>query len=367
MKYLKSVFIYSTLCCIACSSPQKSFEKGNYERAFNGALTELDKKDNSRQNKVLLNKSFEELIYHNEKENYKLVQSGLIENLEVVHANNLDIIDKYHNAKRYLNPVYDTIASDFVNRNDLLRENIALAYWDEGNTLMDVYNSTGDKFKAQDANFNYTKAYDYNIGYEAIDSLLDVSFAAGLIHVLVETNVWDMNYSWRVDNTFKNLIHLSRGFNQVHYENMISIADCRIDVSFNNIEVIENTTRETQQFTREIEDGYTTKVDSSGNTHRILNYITVRGEGVKEITTWTYNWRVRSTVRQLSPFCQMNNRHFDERGEIRHVRYDVTGDVRAVPEEYQNVTFFNRSTEEEKLINRMIDDIYDDFVQYYFR
>ena len=76
---------------MACSSPQKSFEKGNYEKAFNGALSDLDKRNNSRQNKVLLNKSFEELLYENSRANYKLIQSGFVEDLEKVYFNNLDI------------------------------------------------------------------------------------------------------------------------------------------------------------------------------------------------------------------------------------------------------------------------------------
>ena len=63
----------------------------------------------------------------------------------------------------------------------------------------------------------------------------------------------------------------------------------------------------------------------------------------------------------------MSNGNFEERGEIVNVDYQINGDTRAVPEEYQNVRIFNKSSEEEQLLHRMIDNIYDDFVRYYFR
>ena len=367
MKQTHFVIILLTLVGFSCSSPQKSFEKGNYEKAFNGALSDLDKRNNPRQNKTLLNKAYQEILYQNDRDNYKLLRTGYVEDLEKVYSNNLDIIDKYHDAKRYLNPTFDSIATEFTARTQRIKEDIAFSYWDQGNILMEMYNTSGDKFKAQDANYHFSKALDYDIQYTSIDSMLDVSFAAGVIHVLVETNVWDLNYSWRVDNTFRNLINLSRGFNQVHYENMISIADCRIDVSFNNVEIFENRTTQQEEYSKEIQDGYTTEVDSSGNINRILKYKRITAQVTKETTTWTYTWRVRSTVRQATPFCSMSNGNFEERGEIVNIDYQIDGDTRAVPEEYQNVRIFNKSSEEEQLLHRMIDNIYDDFVRYYFR
>ncbi len=59
--------IKNLLCCIAvllaaCSTPQKSFDKQNYGRAFELALAALQRNKSVKENKTILNKSLNELI-----------------------------------------------------------------------------------------------------------------------------------------------------------------------------------------------------------------------------------------------------------------------------------------------------------------
>ncbi|NNK89361.1 MAG: hypothetical protein HKO89_02025, partial [Saprospiraceae bacterium] len=246
------------LFLLSCASPQKQFKKGNYEKAYKGALKELEKQQDSRKNKNLLNKAFKELVFENQTDGRLLLKSGMIEDWESAYRKNNDLLELFENGRRYVLKKWANRMDSLEVFNSGLKSDIAENYWQLGLDNAENYNVSFDKFAAQEAHHYFLKADEYNYKDERIDSLLQVSFEQGLIHLLFETDVWDMNYNWLIDNRFRNIIHESHDFLMVHYENNLSYADCRIDINFNNIDRRDRDYMTTENFSKEIQDGYDT-------------------------------------------------------------------------------------------------------------
>ncbi len=354
------------LFIIACASPQKSFNKGNYSKSFSSAFKELEKNKNTRKNKTILNQSFKELMYEHNQSRSKLLRSDLIEDWEEAYSNSIKIIDRYEKAKRYLNSKYDSISDQIIYDNDLLEEGIAENYWYLALDEMTAFNENHNKFSAQDAHHYFSKSQQYNVQYETLDSLLHVSLNAGTIHILFETNAWDAKYNWKIDNKFRNIISKSRGFIKVHYENLASFADCRVNIDFNNLEVSESENTFSDSYSKEIQSGYETKIDSSDNTQSIPKYIEVTGEVVTSKVTRRYNWRINSIVRSQSPFCKLNNRSFNSEKSFSYESYQYTGDSRAIPDKYKNYVKDDTRQKEDRIIENLINDVYRKVSNAYF-
>lgn len=363
MKY--PIVILAILFLFSCASPQRHFKKGNYEKAYKGALKELEKQQDSRKNKSLLNKALKELVFENQKNGRLLLRSDHIEDWESAYRKNIDLLTLYEEGRRYVLNKWANRMDSLELFNDKLEQDIAINYWQMGLDNMENFQESFNKLEAQDAHHYFLKADEYKYEDERIDSLLEVSYELGLIHILFETDVWDMSYNWLIDNKFRNIIHESHGFLMVHYENNLSYADCRIDINFNSIERKDRDYSSTEDFTKEILDGYDTVVDSTGQSQSIPRYITITGSVNIIETQRTYSWRVRSNVRTLTPFCQMRNERFEVNRSISIEKYILSGDKRAIPDRYKRRNEEFSRQQEDDLIENLIEDIYHEIVRYY--
>lgn len=365
MKPYSFVFL-SLIIFMGCVSPQKHFTKGNYQKAFNGALKELNGDKNKRKNKVLLNKAFQRMLEEADVQFQNLSTSHSLEQREDALYLYEPVISSYRNGRSYLNAEYDLEIDQIENEVANLEYSLAEEYFLEGQRGMESFDKYYDKYAAQDANRYFNKSREFRFEHESLDSLLDWSFRAGLIHIVIETNAWDFQYNWRIDNQFRNIINQSRGFRVVHYENLLSNADCYVDINFNNLEVIDSESFYNESFTEEIQDGYKTVVDTSGHSSSVPNYITVQGTVKVNTTTRQYNWRVLSTVRKMSNYCSLDTRQFGAQKQETIETYEFSGDSRAIPNRFKNQLPQNFKDNEDRIIESLIADIYRDIQYSYF-
>lgn len=366
---MKKLTIYFLLCifCLSCVSPQKRFEKGQYNKAFSAALNELEERKDVRKNRNILNRSFEAIVERNETEKARLFRSGLVEDRVRVYESNEALIELFFDGKTYLDEDWNDRMIQLDQDNKSLRSDIADFYFQEGKAQLDQFNVSGDKFLAQEAYVDFELSDKYSINVSNLDSLMESAYLGGQIHILVETEAWDLQYRWKIDNAFRRLVTLNRPFLKLHYENMISIADCRIDLMFNDIEF--NDTRDvlSQNFSKDIQDGYTTLTDSLGNSKQVPKYIKIEGVGKTHITNRTYNWRARSTIRRMTPYCGLNEGQFQADYTVSKQRYSYSGDARAVPDKYKDNRDRDFEKDKDRVVEKMIEEIYRDFVQFYFK
>jgi len=250
----------------ACRSPQKSFDKGNYEKAYKAALKSIKKGKKSRKDKTILNKSFNELVKLKSDKAQTHLYSDMIEDWEVAYAEYGELLDLYYSGKVYLDSDFDRQMASIETATDSLGGDIAENYYELGKMSMEGYDDTYNKGYAQEAYAYYSKTLAYDNEYAEIDSLLDDAYNKGVILILVEADSpFDRSYSWEIDRRFSDIERESSGFNQIVYERMIE-ADCVLEIDFSSLDRDIRESRSVESFQERIEDGYETKVDTAGRT-----------------------------------------------------------------------------------------------------
>jgi len=359
-------YILILIIPFACSSPQKSFDKGNYEKAYKGALKEFKKGKRSRKAKTLMNKSFEELIKEKSNEAEKYLASDVIEDWEVAYREYDDLLDLYYDGKAYLDQSYVNRMQKMEDSTNELQSDIALNYHDLGQMSMHEYEDTYSKLAAQDAfrYFEKTKAYDAD--FEDIDMKLRDAYDKAVVVMLVEADApFEVSYSWEIDQRFSDIENESRDFYLLRYERNLTSVDCVMEIDFASLDVSRRESSNSETFSREIEDGYDTKVDTSGNTTRIPRYRTIRGTVTTIAENLNYRWRVAVNIQGDREYCDFDNRYFDAEELIVNERYELSGDREAIPDRYKQRPD-NRTVREDDVAEELIDELYRDIVRYYF-
>jgi len=352
---------------VACASPQKNFRKGNYEKAFSGTLKNLEKGGSDRKDKQILNKSFNELLKRYKNENSDLAQTNHIEDWEDSFVAADELIAKYNSASRFLDSDFDTPLESIILDNEELGSQIADNYFELANMSMGDFNASGDKLAAQDAFLMYEKVkyYDRKLQYADINNLLEGALEAGTIIVIVDADTWELSYGWDVDRRFDDVERIRAGnFYAVYFEENIDNSDCFLEVDFGSLNIRESEGSSTERFTERIVDGYETVTDSSGTTRNPI-YKNVSGTVTILRQEVLYEWDARVRTRSYTDYCDFRNNSFDSRITDRRERYQISGDERAIPDRYKtNGTDFNFS--ESEVVDDLIDDIYNQFIRYYF-
>jgi len=349
----------------SCSSPQKSFDKGNYDKAYAQALKNLQKGSKDRKDRSVLNSSFEEILADKIELIASYNSSDIIEVWEEALVAYDDIIEYADEGHVYLSDDLTDKVREMKSDRDQLRYDIAENYYQLANDAYAAYEDNEDKLDAQDSYTFYDISLQYGSDHDDISSKMDQAYEWGKFKVYVEAKQsFGFSYDWDIDREFSQVERRSRGFAEVSYEKNKYDADCILEVSISDdINVRESTS--TDRFSEEIEDGYDTEVDTSGNTVRIPRTITVTGrvQTITQVITFECDARVR--VSGDSQICTYNNRSFDAEERVTYERYEWDGDERAIPDRYKS-TFRNDPPDEEEIMEDLIEELYDDFVRYYF-
>ena len=343
---------------ISCASPQKHFSKGNYQKAFDAALNDLQKK-NDRKLKQILNRSFEEIVRDKSYRIDNLSASRHLEDWEDAFALYQELINDYDDGHRFLLPKYDTIIDKLIDENELLALLISDRFEEMAFNSMEDYERHYDKFAAQSANRYFNKILYYEPDYPGIDSLLDYSYLAGVINYLVDVNTWDFTYQFDIDQEFSQLRNKSWGYYQVFYNTIISNVDCEIDLNFQELSIIETASQtHSERFTKEIQDGYKTVTDTSGVSSQVPRYIEVEGFVSTLATTKNYEWRINMMVDRYSDYCNISGRTFTSIKSLTKNEYELSGDERAIPGHYKNTGSAEYDHSDRKIAKDMIRDLY---------
>lgn len=358
--------LLSLLSILACSSPQKSFDKGKYEKAYNAALKNIKKGKKSRRDKTILNKSFDEIVAQKSNEAETYLYSDMIEDWELAYANYDDLLRLYYSGKVYLDSDFDSEMRIVESFSDSLGMDIALNYHELGLMSMDDYSDSGNKLYAQEAFAYFQKTQSYDPDFTNITTLMDEAFDRGVVLILVEADApFGRNYEWTIDRRFSDIERESEDFYQIVYERMVD-ADCKLEIDFSSLERSINQSRTVETFSERIEDGYNTSVDSSGRTIREPIYRTVEGAVTIIAENIRYYWGAAVNVRGSREYCDFRDRTFNEEEVITIERYELSGDERAIPNRYKNNRNNNSGIDEDDIAEELIDELYREISRYYF-
>jgi len=367
---MRTIF-YISLCLflIACASPKKHFSDGNYKKAYTSALKDLKSGKKDRSLKSIFNKSLSRLIEEDNMETQSLLRSDLIEDWEEAFSMTDELIGLYDDGRRYTDSKYESVIQSKRENNNMLKEDIISSYVEMGDMNMDVYSERGDKRAAQEAYYMYEGAlkYDHPMGMQDVHDKSEAALIEGTIAIDVTIDTWDIRYERDIERRFEDLEDNDKLFYAVTFENWMEESDCQLEIDFAKLDIDINDQSRTENYTEQIEDGYRTEVDTSGNTTRIPIYKEVNATVtfVEEIRN--YSWDIRVRADNGSGYCDFRSSQFRVTQQAIISNYDTSGDRRAIPDAYKNDSNDRfTSSDERNLIEDLIDEAFDDIERYYF-
>jgi hypothetical protein len=352
---------------MACASPQKNFEKGKFDKSYEGALKDLEKGSADRKVKTLLNKSFAKMLSQHTTDYELYMRSSEIQDWEEAYYKSEDLIDNYIRGKRWLNSDFDKPMADLEVEQDSLAYDLAKNYYDLANGAFDQFEIRGDKKIAQDAHQYFVKAAKFDPAIPEISDLISMSLDAATVHILVEADAWDFSHEWDINRQFKKIENESQGYRRVYFEDNLNNVDCHIEIDFNSLDVNISSNSNTENFSKEIIERYETVTDTSGVSVKKPVYKTVSGGVRIKTETKKYNWEARAKVDVFNNYCNFNNSRFNSDYVLEIKSYDVFGDERAIPDNYKNIKNEVFPKNDDNIIDKMISEIYEQFRRQYFR
>lgn len=356
-----SLALLVIFCISSCSSPQKLYEKGKYDKAYDAALSEVkEKKD--RKSKVLLNKAFAKWLDNVRGDMIVLADGYEIDDLKHNLDLYADVDDRYAQGSVYLDDEnhikYDQMVVDQDAEID--------ATYAEGLALIADYRIRQEKRNAQAAYYHFRLVNEYaQTDYPDLDQLMADALDLGTIVYNVTAQLdFGLSYEWDVDRRFDDMEGRD-GFVQVIYNGPSSVGDCQVVCDFSRLEENYRTDVSNQNFSKEIEDGYKTHVDTSGNTIKTPQYRTVTGTVQTTRTSKIIAWRVDLEVRNVTGHCDLREYRFTEQVVDEVDEYATGGDDRAIPSKFfqQNN---QRLEDTDDMVDDLIDELYRDIRDYIF-
>jgi len=366
MRNTRTLFIAFVIIMLSCSNPYKSFEKGNFEKAYASLLRDFEKGQYNRKAGNIFNRSFGEMLGKNETLRALSDRSRDVLDYEHLYHESEELILNYIKGKRWLDDEFEVSISEIERAQDSLAVSLASFYVDEADSFLSEYDYSGNKAAAQEAFLAYEKAIEYNGADYVLDSLIEVSRQAATVYILFESKVWDFDLQWVVDRRFEEIENRSRKFREVYYEKIPEHLDCHVMVEFGALDVDLSERTETDNYSKEIIVSHETYKDSLGKLVEKPIYKTVKASVECRIRTKSYFWEARTSIDPAHNYCNFQPRSFASEFVAESKSFVTRGDERALPEDMRNLVDVGFAYKEERVIADLVEDIYNQFERSYF-
>jgi hypothetical protein len=369
MKVRTILLPFTALCIVlSCGSPSKLLTSGKYDKAFDKALSGLEKGKNKRENRSVLLKAFNESIKTTEEEVEVLLVNPDIKYAVEAYETYGQLNEQYQRGKTWLSGDYSNKMSDINADQESVRLNIVDSYWAYSQEDIDNFESTEQKVYAQSAFENLERFEHFGGESPDLQTLKTTMYDAGIIKVNVKAEQrWGFSNNWDIDNTFDNLERISAKWYDITYDGSGQDYDCFMQISLSEIDYDVRQNRDTQQYSEEIQNGFTTQVDTSGNTIQIPLYETVYGSVITYRTRVTGEWYADVEWLSRNGDCEFRNSRFSANDFEDCEYYETSGDQRAIPSQFLNQSAFRDDCDvEDEIQDELLDDLYGDIRREYF-
>ena len=328
-------------------------------------LSELEKGKSSRKSLTQFNQSFSEMMYAFDTKRQQVTRGQNISEYKDLHADAEWLIGEYIKGKRWLDDRFDKSAEDLMRFQDTLGADIYAFYLEEAEIALDRFKTTGDKEFSRDAVESIEDALDYGEESFTIDSIYQYAFDNAIEFVLVESEAWDLGLKWGIDRRFEDIERRSRKFREIIYEKNTERVDCHILAQFGQVDVDVLDRVQTDNYSKDIVVRYETYKDTSGVEYQKPIYETITASVECSIRTKVYSWEMQCQIDRVLNYCNFRPNLFRTERVFEAKAFRSFGDERALPEEMKNLKDINFSIDEKDVLNEMVDDLIDQFENYY--
>lgn len=369
-KSLAMRFIHLLMCCllsviISCSSARKSYQKGNYESAIRKSAKEIKAEKDVKQNTALLNNAFDnrfkELAYEFEDR-----KRSNFDKQKKLYKEMAGFAELATEARPFLNQ--ENITNKSLNESNLLKieDEVCAVLYERGMQHLDNARAYNDKKEARMAHERFKDLASFDKGGKYKETRNLINLALDLATYRYQFNIdhgFNIGYSWKIRNRFSNLASRGSTYKLFYVDASCKPCDCIIGLLFRDLRESEETTRETKNFEKKVEDGFTTTKDDRGNTINIPRFKTLRGQVEIKKTTLSFNWQIQANVRKGTPACDVNFQSFEINRKFEYFDYYITGDREAVPSEYKS--YVKPVHKKDSILDEMLENLYYQVYSYY--
>jgi len=369
MKNLFFLALLSTtiLLQFACKSTQKLYEDGKYERVFNSLAGKASKaKLSSEEQSIFLraiddwtkdqSSNLNELLETREPKEWK---SGLTDLKTIA-----ELQDKFNSYPQIRSKDYAALDVSAFKEEFYLR---LYEYHDYFfNDFFEKYDESGDKGEIIRAYDELQEMRLYGGEQYYLDSLEAVCLDLGHRNFVIDIDNRTVGNSYEFNTSFVNRIALyDNKWSTYHKSLADSLVDYVIKIDLVDINEDRRDVNRTQNYSREVVDGYETVTDTSGRSSQVPIYRTVSAQVDEVGHTFIVQTRAEVSVyNHVTRSRDYGESYIKEAYEEVLRNYLRSGDTRAVPSNirlesggYTNLPNYNYDTLISRALEGMADDV----------
>jgi hypothetical protein len=326
--FFRIVAIICVFLTLGCASADKLYKKGDYEGAFKQGVKDLlSSKKHFSQKKSLLNQTFKKLSAPLIRD-YPI--NDLVKNKENFYENERRILGVVNKGRRFLTKE-NMFTLDSIETNHLeLKKSIIASLNQQADEILETGIKANDKNIVRDALFTYMRmsnVYDF----EQPDKISRALEYGTFVNNFYVDHPYDLMDRIEMERSFDDIVGLSSTGTRYTFGSNASDVDCDVEVDFSRLNESKNERDNSQNYSDEVEDGYETKTDTSGNEIKVPIMKTVRATVHERSETITYSYDVYCSVSRRSKYCAWSSNSIQVSEDSAIKFYVVDGDPRAVP------------------------------------
>lgn len=358
--------LLSFILLLACASPMKKYNKQDYIGAARSSLKNLQKGKAVNQSENILEKSMIHIVAQASREIEAMRNSGKISKWGKALKESEKLQEKIVAVEPYLGDRFTADLERLISDDVATMEKLYHHYYYQGIEQLDRSIGTNLKIHARNAYSSFSTASRYGNNTTRLDSLMDICIEYGRLLYNVDAGAtFEISQEWEIDRMFEDVEQESDYLLAVYYKANVPGIDCELEVDFSSLDFRIEEDRETLDFEKEVQDGFRTETDTSGNSVRVPVYVMVQAEVEINRRIRRGEWQAGVRIRAYSPNCELDDQYFGSQRESEAVEYNIFGDERAVPDKYRRGGK-GRLVSENDMAEEMLEDIYRDFIDYYF-
>ena len=353
MKRITLVLIILIIVISGCGSSKKQLERGNYDAAIDLAVRDLRRDPSDSKQIATLDRSYKIV---NEQDNERirfLKMEDKPSNWDEIYQINKRMNDR-QTLVRSVTPLElngRTIEYPYV---DYMPEMVAAKrksadfYYAHGNELMK--NQLKDSYRQ--AYYEFVRAREYVGDYEGIDNKIEDSKYLGMSRVLItlqNKSILKFTQEFEEDLLSVNLPALNSEWVEYHTQNLDPDIkyDYLINVNVRNIAVSPDQTMQRDSvIKREVEDGFSYKLDKNGNVMKdslgndikTKKYKTLQCALVESVQSKACRIDGDIEIVQINPNKVLKKEPMGAQSNFEHVSARAIGDIQALNQTQLNKT-----------------------------
>ena len=328
-----TVVLFITLFIFACTATENSIGDNSTERRYNNALSNLKSGSTSTKHVDNLKSILTEIVTTNEGIKDSLSRDLSLENKELTYDINDYLIQKIFPTTAFTGGLYASKMDSLQVEQQALQAELQTFFFTQGKQHLDKAINLKDKLEGQKAYFSFEKAQKYGA---SVDDLLQQSLQHSVISYNFKAIAAENRYQILVDERFVGVEDINRKFKKFYYRNDSVHTDCSITIAFDRFQDTQEEQRETKSFQQQVQTGTRTETDGNGNEKEVATFGTVYGTAIKIQKIKTFTCQITLSATSTSNSCDVTDKLILETLTVSATEINVSGDERALPEEYQN-------------------------------